>query len=268
MTLKLYWFRGEGKKDPTRCNFGDYLSPLIVEMVSGKKVIYAPIEKADMIAIGTILSRENKAKRFFLPHRLHVWGSGTDNLERRFSSRHHYHAVRGAITLQLIDQPKNPVDIALGDPGLLAARWWDGRIKPVKKYSVGLVPHYVDQSSPEMLAAASKPGFRVIDVFSPVEEVLRSIQECHFILSSSLHGLIMADAFGIPNRRMRLSDRVLSDTKFEDYYSAFSLDEPQPIEPQAMLDLTANSVEQLIGNYQRPGLTRIIEKLINKFPKI
>jgi len=76
MTIKLYWCRGKGRSDPNQQNFGDYLSPLLVEMLAGKPVVYAPINRAEMMAIGSILPRERKAKRFFLPHRLHIWGAG------------------------------------------------------------------------------------------------------------------------------------------------------------------------------------------------
>ncbi len=65
MTIKLYWWQGEGSNDSSKQNFGDFLSPLIVGMLSGKKVVYAEPKDADMIAIGSILSRERKAKGLF-----------------------------------------------------------------------------------------------------------------------------------------------------------------------------------------------------------
>lgn len=64
MAIKLYWCRGEGRADSSKRNFGDYLSPLIVEMISREKVEYSPIKSADMISLGTILGKEVKSKRF------------------------------------------------------------------------------------------------------------------------------------------------------------------------------------------------------------
>jgi len=115
MKIKLYWWRGDSGKE----NFGDYLSPLIVEMVSGKEVVYAKPEKADMIAIGSILHRERKAKRFFIPRKLHIWGAGTDSPDRRFSSRHYYHAVRGLETSsRILNPPMVTLDCSLISGGM------------------------------------------------------------------------------------------------------------------------------------------------------
>ena len=54
--------------------------------------------------------------------------------------------------------------------------------------------------------------------------MIRQIAECRFILSSSLHGLIIADSMGIPNLHVEFGDRLLGDGyKFDDYYSAYGL---------------------------------------------
>jgi pyruvyltransferase len=54
--------------------------------------------------------------------------------------------------------------------------------------------------------------------------VLTEIAQCRCILSSSLHGLIAADSFHIPNLHIVFSDRPLGDGyKFDDYYSAYGV---------------------------------------------
>jgi len=51
--------------------------------------------------------------------------------------------------------------------------------------------------------------------------VLAQIDECEHILSSSLHGLICAQALGIKSRWILLSNNVLGDGfKFRDYASS------------------------------------------------
>lgn len=53
--------------------------------------------------------------------------------------------------------------------------------------------------------------------------VLHDIARCEYILSSSLHGLVVADALGIPNAWILLSDKVHGNGfKFRDYHSAFN----------------------------------------------
>lgn len=264
--IKLYWCRGKGRDDPNQQNFGDYLSPLLVEMLSGQAVQYAPIHKADMMAIGSIMNRERKAKRFFLPRRLHVWGPGTDAPGHVFSGRHHYHAVRGYRTLEQIDSLKGQP--ALGDPGLLAAHWWEGRPKPAKRYRLGVIPHYVDRDHPFIQHAQSLPGVRVIDVFWPVEEVLRAIQECEHVISSSMHGLIVSDAFGVPNRRLCISSGKISDYKFADYYSVFAIDAPAPLQVEQLLGSELGDPAGLVAEYARPGLAGVQESLLRSFPAL
>ncbi len=236
-------------------------------MVSGKTVQYAPIDRADMMAIGSIMDRERKAKRFLIPRRLHIWGSGTDAADRRFSSRHYYHAVRGRKTLHQIEgltgQPP-----ALGDPGLLASHWWEGRPRPKKRYTLGVIPHYVDKNHPGLNCLKAAANICFIDVFWPVEEILRTIQECEFVLSSSMHGLIISDAFDIPNRRMRLSSGLISDYKFEDYYSAFDIPSPDAITAEEITRLNLRSPDTWIGVYARPGRDSICDALINSFPTL
>lgn len=265
MTIKLYWCRGKGRSDPGQQNFGDYLSPLLVEMLASKPVVYTPIDRAEMMAIGSILPRERKAKRFFLPHRLHIWGSGTDAPGLSFSSRHHYHALRGTKSReQVLGLQATP---ALGDPGLLAEHWWAGRAKPAKSYRVGIIPHYVDRQHPAVIQAAKIPGVMLIDVFWPVEDVLRAILACEFVLSSSMHGLIVADSFEVPNRRLRLSSGLISDFKFIDYYSAFSMEEPKPLGDTALHTLGRADIAELVGEYKRPGLLDLQAGLLRSFPQ-
>ena len=266
MAIKLYWCRGKGRDDIARRNFGDYLSPLLVEMLSGKPVIYAPVHKADMMAIGSIMPRLAKARRFLLPRRLHVWGAGTDAPGLSFSSRHFYHAVRGVRTLEQIAGLKSAP--ALGDPGLLVSQWWGGRVKPEKRYRLGLIPHYVDRENPLIREVAQKKGVCLIDVFDPIEEVLRQVQSCDYVMSSSMHGLIVADAFGIPNRRLILSQGLISDFKFSDYYSAFGLDEPPALQASVLSGPGPVDPETLIGEYQRPGLAEIQMQLVKAFPAL
>ena len=70
------------------------------------------------------------------------------------------------------------------------------------------------------------------------------LASCECIISSSLHGLIIADSYCVPNKRVILTNRVSGDGfKFHDYYSSFGLtDKPidlnivSRIEPNAIID--------------------------------
>ncbi|GGH93912.1 pyruvyl transferase [Pseudomonas fluvialis] len=263
MAIKLYWHRGSGRSDAGQRNFGDYLSPLIVEAVSGCSVKYAPLKEAEMMAIGTILANEYKAKRYGFKRKIHVWGSGCGQPDERFSSRHYYHAVRGKETAQrVIGQP---VISAFGDPGLLAEMLVKRPIQ--KKYKIGFVAHYVDRDRPEAIAFAATDGVHSINVFDEPRDVLHQIAACEFIVSSSLHGLVVADAYGVPNLRVRLSRGLIDELKFDDYYSAFNLSAPQPLTSDKLASLAA-APEWIADGYSRPGLAGIQDGLIKHFPKI
>lgn len=263
MTIKLYWHRGSGRADSSKQNFGDYLSPLIVEAVSGRAVKYASLKEAEMMAIGTILANEHKAKRFGFNRRIHIWGSGCGQPGERFSERHYYHAIRGRETLQRISgQLLSP---ALGDPGLLSEMLVKQSAQ--KQHKIGFVPHYVDRDNPLAVAFAAVEGVHSISVFDEPREVLRQISSCEFVVSSSLHGLVVADAYRIPNIRVRLSQGLIDELKFDDYYSAFGLSAPVSLCAEDLNSLVA-APGFIADGYCRPGLSEIQRGLVESFPKI
>lgn len=157
---------------------------------------------------------------------------------------------------------------ALGDPGLLAANWYEGRVKPAKKYRLGVIPHFLDRANPVVSCLGRVGGVKIIDVFWDVDEVLRVVQECEFIVSSSLHGLIVSDSFGVPNRRVFFPDRLIEDYKFSDYYSVFGIEEPPPLSAFELQSADLSDPSAWIGEYGRPGLSGICSELVKAFPNI
>ena len=77
----------------------------------------------------------------------------------------------------------------------------------------------------------------------------------------------MADAYGVPNLRVRLSRGLIDELKFDDYYSAFNLSAPQPLTSDKLASLAA-APEWIADGYSRPGLAGIQDGLIKHFPKI
>lgn len=253
--LKLYWVQGlkEGGK-----NFGDWLSPKLCEAISGRQVVYAPANKCDIFAIGSIIHR---LKNHFWSHRVHVWGAGLIEERPPFNTPHHIHAVRGKLTAAKL---KNKSIETLGDPGLLSDMLLpDQHID--KRFKVGIIPHYVDQHHPDITAFSHQSGVTVIDVFSETIDFLQQVSQCEFILSSSLHGLIIADALNVPNSWIKLSNKIRgNDFKFADYYSIFELENVQPVTFSAAA--TTSGYAQTYESWQRPGLDRIKQELLKSFP--
>ena len=230
--MKLYWCRATGYR-----NFGDALSPRLVEELSCRKVIYAHPSRARLVATGSILYAEyligyslrSQLRNLIVP-RLCVWGAGfltAPKAEGRIIRSLDVHAVRGSLTRDYLWKYGYDVsNCVLGDPGLLYARLVADL--PRKCHKLGIAPHYEDQGEGRRLANAI--GAKFIDVTqSDPLNAIREIASCERILSSSLHGLVVADSLGIPNCRIRFSTSQESDFKFQDYYSAYGMTMPLPV---------------------------------------
>lgn len=250
--IKLHWSR-------SKPNFGDALSPLICEAISGRKVIYAKPAKADMIAIGSLLHRLKEA---WFTHRVHVWGTGYIEQPPVHKSRHHYHAIRGQLSASAISNQQ--ID-TLGDPGLLAGLLLPEEKRLNKKYRIGLIAHYKDKSNPRIKALVdSHSDICEIDIFSPPLTFLHQLSQCEIILSSAMHGLIAADALNIPNGWIKLSDNLRgNDFKFQDYYSIFRICPYATILEQENIYQQAQTIAE---NYYRDDIERIKSRLVSAFP--
>jgi pyruvyltransferase len=257
--LRVFWSRGRGDAESGR-NAGDWFSPLICERLSGRPVEFAPPRKCDLVAVGSLLQRLNKSHRL---HRLGVrrsltiWGSGSLRAEDRLKGTHYVHAVRGRRSLAQFEQ--TPASPALGDPGLLADLLLDKQVQP--RTGIGVIPHMVDRGHPEVEAfAAAHAQAKLLDITSPVVTLLEQIAACERIVSSSLHGLVFADALSVPNQWFVASEQLLGGRhKFKDYYSVFDLD-PEPIH------LPCANVADLCDGYARPGIEARKNALMEAFP--
>jgi pyruvyltransferase len=255
--LKLYW---STSLQNGRRNFGDWLSPVLCEWLSGRPVMHARPNRCDLVGMGSILA---KVKNRPWNRTVDIWGPGLIADIGKFRCPHRVHAVRGWRTAGcLVGQDIKVV----GDPGLLCSLLVPTDITRHKKFQIGLIPHYVDQDHPLVRGFLLRhPEARLIDVFSDVVPFIHAVAECEVVLSSSLHGLITADALGVPNAWMRPSDAVWGqDFKFHDYYSIYGWDRCAPFSLRS--DTSDTEVLALANNYARPGLDRIKQELRDAFP--
>ncbi len=258
--LRLFWSRGHGKHDASQRNAGDWYSPLLCERLSGRPVLYADPKSCDLVAAGSILHRLRKSHwlhRLGLSRSLDIWGTGSIR-PQPLPGQHRVHAVRGKLTQGLL---QGSAQAALGDPGLLAELLLE-RPQP-KQFALGVIPHYVDAANPGIQQwTASSANTCLISIFTPIPELLAMISRCETIVSSSLHGLIFADALGIPNRWLQLGALIGGEHKFLDYYSIYNLT------PSALRldDLQRLPATQIADDYHRPGIAAIKQRLLATFP--
>lgn len=217
--IRTFWWRW---KHPHRLNFGDELTPPLVERLTGRRVTWADPASCDLVGAGSVVQMILRRRGENQPR---VWGSGfiRAGAEDEPPARLDALAVRGRSTLGRVESLSS-APVALGDPGILAPLLLDGRVR--KKHTLGVIPHYHDAASPVVDRLRSfGPGVRIIDVAWTPQEVAREIASCDAVLSSSLHGLIFSDALGVPNAHIRLGDRLKGGLyKFHDYYSAYPVD--------------------------------------------
>lgn len=249
-------------------NFGDELSPLIVSEITGQEVVYADVRKCDLVALGSVLDkfgvrRLSKVHRYFQRiSKLKIWGSGLMYDQAiKFPINIDFISVRGKFTRSRIDR-KGSTGIGLGDPGLLAPYMFPEE-QPIK-HRIGLIPHFVDHKNKQVKEIIERlHDVHFINVLDPVRDVIKQIKSCEVILSSSLHGLIVADSFGIPNQWLEFSDKVQgAGFKFKDYFSSLGQDHA-PINLMHE-SIQAINVEKIIENYSVDDtrLSAIKESLI------
>lgn len=229
--LKVYYTKLE--------NMGDRLNDLIIEKCFGYQVERCSFLEGEMCAIGSCLGQytlhgshlmrlQQRVNGYRKPQ-VFIWGTGfinySDSEGKFFKKDMRFQAVRGEMTRARVEKMTGKkLDIPTADAGILASELLSEM--PEKQYEVGIVPHICDLKDPmvEKLAERYKKS-KVINVKEDPVQVVREIAQCKCILSSSLHGLIVADSLYIPNQYVIFSDRLLGDGyKFADYYSAYELE--------------------------------------------
>jgi len=113
---------------------------------------------------------------------------------------------------------------------------------------LGVVPHYFDK--PKVAAFwRSSAKTRFIDIQQRIERVIDQIVACEYIVSSSLHGLIVAHAYGVPALWVKFADNLLGDgTKFRDYLASVGQTPYDPVR----LDYREIDARRLIGMVPDP----------------
>jgi pyruvyltransferase len=196
-------------------NFGDLITPMLLKHY-GFVPFHRSLAAADILCTGSILQMAPDDYPGV------ILGSGIISEQRRSFPRARVLSVRGELTRESLGLPSST---PLGDPGLLASRVRSRR--PDARYPLGIVPHYVDAADDRIRRIRERGGDRVlvIDVRRNPAEVFADIASCEHVLSSSLHGLIVADSYRIPGAWIVQSDKVLGKGfKFRAYHSSLSFE--------------------------------------------
>jgi pyruvyltransferase len=221
-------------------NAGDAIGSRIVEAVTGRAtriVGEAPLSVPNLIGIGSIAHWADEYSW--------LWGCGLVNEHIEVRAPAEVLAVRGRLTRDGLTRRGIRCGDLLGDVGLLLP----DLIAPSQpRHPVGLVPHYVDSDS-AFVKDCLRAGVPVVNVSASLEQYVEQLTSCRRILSSSLHGIVFAHAYGIDAAWVKISDRVHGDGfKFYDYYSSLGV-ESSDVRALSPLDST---IEKMSESCWRP----------------
>ncbi len=192
-------------------NFGDGLNPFILKRFADVDSVWDTVSHANVVAIGSILE-----------HIPPLWDGHVLGTGKQFRDSRTY-LYTGTATVWALRGPLSARGIkgsyALGDPGLLADELVSDQI-PTRTFDLGVLPHWSDYK------LSQRPEWyndnwttRVIMPSENPLQVVREISRCKRLVTSSLHGMIVADACGIP-RRLEYTptlDNEGGKFKFQDY---------------------------------------------------
>lgn len=136
--------------------------------------------------------------------------------------------VRGKLTRQkFIDMgmecPEN-----YGDMGILCPLVYKPKSKKTK-FMVGILPHYVDKNKLDNLKNLLEENniqYNLLDIMSGKNpnELVNKINECEFLISSTLHGLILGIVYNIKTIWVQFSKNVVGNKyKFNDFFSSLNI---------------------------------------------
>ena len=212
-------------------NFGDELSAFIVSNVLKTTVDLAPKnEKGKLLGIGSILHQAQDKDI--------TWGSGINGkyVNRKVKAKDlNILSVRGPLTQNYLKECDYSVPDIFGDPAVLTPLFYNPKEQSSKK-SVAYVPHFSELKDLDV-----SKGIPVINPTKPYKEVIDDIYNTKLILSSSLHGVILAEAYGIPAVLIRRNENepifkykdYYLGTGRQDLYFAKSIEEGLKIEPMS-----------------------------------
>lgn len=220
-------------------NFGDILNKDLIEELTGKKTVHkeggpflknfvrlvlSAIIKANpkliskvvfpwqttYVWVGSILCWADKHSK--------IWGAGFMNNYEKFSGGEVY-AVRGPLTNNKLKELGGRGTDVYGDPALLLPLWIPE--KKHKRYKLGIIPHWKET---EFFKERFGSKYNIIDLRTrDVKSVMNQILDCEYILSSSLHGLIVPHAYNRPALWIKHGYIDTDGFKFEDYFASVGI---------------------------------------------
>jgi len=208
------------RPDDGRLNAGDLVGPRMA-MATAQHYFYGcvadalPVEATTcfgaephtcLLTVGSVLEKAKKGD--------HVWGTGAWHRRSMMDAWKHagaiIHGVRGPNTQSALRGTYKNSDgsgsvnaYAIGDPGFLVSFTNPELGRGVERRGRCFVRHHYD------VITVTPPGVVDIETNQHWETFVRQIASCERVFSSSLHGLIFAESFGVPVRWYQPSEGIV-----------------------------------------------------------
>lgn len=252
MYTNLFYWGGICKKG----NFGDLLSWFIFEKLTGIKPIFYDNRKKKIdihyMSIGSIINYSNDKSI--------IWGTGTITKNLSKIDFHKVFCVRGPKTRQALLKYYDDIPEKYGDPALLTPLLY--KSKNIKKYNIGIIPHIIDYN--ELKQKFNDTNICVINLYinndeDSIKKVIDNINKCKFIFSSSLHGIILSNAYNVPVIKFRHNKLAGDDIKFIDYFESVHSNKYY-CNTNLDIDYCINNFETIKNYYTKPDLIKERQK--------
>jgi pyruvyltransferase len=210
-------------------NWGDKLNPYLATAITGKKILH----RADVYPLPShpihYWIGSHLATACTDPNAI-VWGAGFISYTVPIEGRpREIHAVRGWLSADRLQQAGIEAPDVVGDAALLLPRFYTPKTTE-RRYSLGIIPHCFEWDEPFFVEARKWKDSLMIDITAGIEEVVDQINACDRIISSSLHGIICADSYGIPSLWLQASEKPAGDGfKFRDYFTSVGRADWDPV---------------------------------------
>jgi pyruvyltransferase len=156
-----------------------------------------------------------------------VWGTGWHPYaEKEWSPAGiEFLAVRGPITRDYILSNGGACPELYGDPAELLPQLYKPKVE--SNSSMGIVAHIFDDVGKSFFG-------NQINVSDPKwPKTIDKIASCKIIASSALHGIIIAEAYGIPAIWVKCSEH---EAKYKEYFEVTGRPDAKPVEWSDVLD--------------------------------
>ena len=254
-------------------NVGDLVNPLLVTALTGHLTQHVNGHRAPhLLAVGSIMAGATQLSQ--------IWGTGVMHPDFGVGQPNpaNIHALRGALSHAALRRAGVAVgDAPLGDPGYLVPNLLGVKKSQAPKWRAGLVSHYVDRRRPSIVNLLKDQEIADLNVHEAPDVFLRRMAECEVVISTSLHGLIFAEALGIPNVWASAGDEIAGgDFKFLDWFTTTSRPQATPrqltadcsikaLENQAELHESTIDADALIAAFPHPRIDELRDRSRKSF---